>query len=111
MLVDVVELNVQGKRLPRDVWKHAQPIRGELAMLNYFSWHGHENAPVFATLQPYVLESLDKAKVLHMAKRSIVIIGDQRYRGARFEQVWWCRFVVPAAVLGNHPVRELVHES
>lgn len=93
MLVDVVELNYEGKRLPREVWRYSVPVRAELSMLKYFSWHGHENAPVFATLTPYRLESLDRAKVLHMAKRSIVIMGQQRHRGANFEQVWWCRFV------------------
>ncbi len=94
MLVDVVELNYRGKRLPREVWRSAVPVRGELAILKYMSWHGHEGGPVQATLRPYgLLEGLNKARVLHLWGRNMVIGGEQRALGMVNDQLWWCRMV------------------
>lgn len=48
---------------------------------------------MFAALSPYLLDSLDKAKVIHMAGQNIVIKGTQRLPDGSWEQVWWCRIV------------------
>lgn len=101
MLVDLVELNIQGKRRPKEEWRHAEPVRVELSVLKYFSWHGQEVAPVFATVRPLVgsplaIHELHKARLLHASKRSLVLYGDQRIQGATHEQFWWCRLVLDA---------------
>lgn len=94
MLVDLVELNHAGKRLPRDVWRSARPIRGELSVLKYMSWHGHEGGPVFAALRPFgLVEDLSRARIWHLSGRSMVLGGEQRQEGQTCDQVWWCRFV------------------
>ncbi len=94
MLVDLVELNHGGQRLPREVWRAAVPIRGELSVLRYMSWHGHEGAPVFAALRPFgLVADLCTARIWHLSGHSMVLGGQQRVDGRTDEQVWWCRFV------------------
>lgn len=96
VLVDVVELNVDGVRRPRDEWRRATPVRGDLTLVKPLSWHSIEKAPVSASLTPrFQLEDLWKARVLYMRGKHLVLTGEQRVKGRYFEQVWWCRFIHP----------------
>ncbi|HEY1131468.1 MAG TPA: hypothetical protein VGF12_18825 [Roseateles sp.] len=94
MVVDLVELNHAGRRLPREVWRAAVPIRGELSVLKYMSWHGHKGGPVFAALRAQgLVADLSKARIWHMSGRSTLLSGQQRTQGRTDDQVCWCRFV------------------
>lgn len=96
MLVDVVELNAHGRRLPREQWRAAWPVRGELVMNKPLSWHNldPDHAPISASLYPPgQLEDLWKAKLVYLRRGSLVIMGTQRKEGRYEPQVWWCRIV------------------
>ena len=103
MLVDVVELRRQGRRLHPDLVRAAAPVRGVLTLTPVRAgWYpGKRNAPLFATLvQPdipnHVLEPLDQARVARIDRGAMLIVGLQQYvRPVRVletvRQAWWVR--------------------
>ena len=103
MLVDVVELRRQGRRLHPDFLRAAGPVRGLLTLTAVRAgWYpGKRNAPLFATLvQPdipnHLLEPLDQARVAKIDRGAMLIVGVQQHiRPVRvyesLRQAWWVR--------------------
>ena len=99
MLVDVVELNCRGVRVPREHRKGLVPVRGRVVVDRLLSHQGLDKAPVHAHLHPPRLEPLYRVKLRYWRGQHLVLVGEQRTAlpGKRaetsFEQVWWCRIV------------------
>lgn len=100
MLVDVIELNRLGRRLPRAERLALVPVRAVITIDRMWTDRERDEAPVHATLERYPLEPLYNVKIKYWRRRDIVLMGQQhtalpkRGAHARFEQWWWCRIVV-----------------
>lgn len=105
MLVDLIELYIDGKKLPREAWRQQPRLHGVLTVSRYFSWYAFDRAPAYAYLRPFgLVEDLDKVKIAHLDHRNLVLFGDQRVKGRVLDQAWWCRFVAPQpAGVGTTP--------
>lgn len=106
MLVDVVELNYHGSRIPREYRKGLPCVRGRISVERLLSHQALDNAPVHAHIVPPRLEPLYGVKLRYWRGQHLVLVGNQRTAipGKRaetsYEQVWWCRIVtdqVPSA--------------
>lgn len=105
MLVDVVRLRFEGKKLPREAVLATAPIRGYLRIYSWRlgtseAWKLVWTASVSATDdEPHTptLPSLNYARVTRIEGDSIVIVGQEStgYLGAEpiYPQAWWCRVV------------------
>lgn len=105
MLVDVVELNYHGARIPREDRKGLPSVRGRISVERLLSHQALDNAPVHAHIVPPLLEPLYGVKLRYWRGLNIVLVGSQRTAvpgkraATNFEQVWWCRIVnVPKSV-------------
>jgi hypothetical protein len=108
MLVDVVELRRDGKRLPAEVVRAAQPVRGILqihdARPGMRWWRPGAERPLLAgLLRPgsfdYVLAPLDRARVVKIDSRGMLVVGLQEKKHFNRDigverQAWWVRVVV-----------------
>lgn len=113
MLVDVVEMYVRGQRLERGSLKFVQAYRGVLSLTPDRPGRDprDRNPPLLAGLcRPegfsWVLPPLDKARVVRINPRGMLIKGRQELQSTRstrssewFDQAWWVRAVaLPAGV-------------
>ncbi|WP_320426454.1 hypothetical protein [Roseateles agri] len=97
--MDLIELYVDGKKLPREAWRLQPRFHGELTVSRYFAWHSFDRAPAGAFLRPFgLVEDLQKVKIAHLDHRNLVLFGDQRINGRLLDQAWWCRFLVAQPV-------------
>jgi len=110
MLVDVVEMYKRGQRLERGSLKFIQAQRGVLSLTPDRPGRDprDRNPPLLAGLRgaeglSWVLPPLDKARVVRINPRGMLIKGRQELQSTRssrssewFDQAWWVR-VVPAA--------------
>ena len=109
MQVEVIELFRHGTRLSKAEARRSTPVRGELLILKYLSWHNQEVAPVFAEIRPLQLPALDRARILYSRGPNIVLHGFQTMQGLTHEQMWWCRLVQTAPPPSYSP--EVTSES
>lgn len=99
MLVDVIELNRFGVRIPRAERQGLMPVRASITIDRMWSDRDREEAPVHASLERHPLEPLYNCRVKYWRRRSLVLVGQQyadlprRNTRGRFEQVWWVRIV------------------
>lgn len=100
MLVEVVELWWQGKKLSREARKQLKPVRGELTVERRWTHQDIEWAPLYADIRPYQLETLCQVKLRYWKGRNVVLSGVQRGPDAerkkgetQYEQWWWCRIL------------------
>lgn len=93
MQVELRELYRKGVKRPREEVRQGHFYVGELNILKYAAWYGHEVAPVHADLLPLQLEGLDKVKLLYFRDRNLVLYGDQVVQGMVYEQIWWCKLL------------------
>lgn len=100
MLVDVVELNYLGRRIPRHERAGLPVTRGQISVAKLWTHDAVDNAPVHAHIAPPRLEPLYSVKLRYWRGRHLVLVGQQaapipkRSKAVgKFEQVWWCRIV------------------
>jgi hypothetical protein len=107
MLVDVVELRCDGKRLPVEAVKEARPVRGVLQLHSSRPgmrwWRPGLELPLLAgLLRPgsfdYALPPLDRARVMKIEARGMLIVGLQEKKYFNRDvgvvrQAWWVRVV------------------
>lgn len=104
MLVDVVELRWQGRRLPDEDVKARRPARGRLQLHAAPPRRRSEVAGVHLVAQLIAIDGrhrellapLGAARVVKIASGSMLIVGMQEYeRGIRsyerVRQAWWIR--------------------
>jgi hypothetical protein len=110
MLVDLVEMRSRGVRIERDTLKLINPHRGLLSLTPDRPGRDPRdpNPPLLAGLRrpgeySWIVPPLDKARVVQINPRGMVIRGRQELQSTRssrssdwFDQAWWVR-VVPAA--------------
>lgn len=101
MIVDVIELYWQGQKLSRAARRQLRPVRGALTVDRRWTHDNLENAPLYADLMPFRLETLCQVKLRFWRGRNVVLSGVQRCallsgKGGEthFEQWWWCRIVM-----------------
>jgi hypothetical protein len=100
MLVDVIELNYMGRRIPKRERGGLPVTRGDLSVDKLWTHDRIDNAPVHALLVPPRLEPLYSVKLRYWRGRTLVLVGEQyapdpkRTKSAgRFDQVWLCKIV------------------
>lgn len=112
MIVDVVELRRRGVRIASDEALRAAPVRGRLQLTPCQpAWRRDKaRAPLMALLVApgaceHVLEPLDRARVVEIGFKGLLIIGMQELgRGRRltaYRQAWWARPVPESGESAN----------
>lgn len=105
MLVDVVRLRHEGKKLPKEAVLAAKPLRGYLRLYSWrlgtesawkLVWSANVSSTDDAPHTP-ALPSLDSARVTRIEGQDIIIVGEERPgylgTGPAYPQAWWCRLV------------------
>jgi len=103
MLVTVIELYWQGTKLSREARRQLTPVRGILTVDRRWTHDGLADAPLYADIKPFRLETLCQVKLRLWRGRNIVLSGKQRAAApgrksaeTYYEQWWWCRVVTDA---------------
>jgi hypothetical protein len=107
VLVEVVELRVRGVRRSREELMSATPVRGLLQMSRHRTgyYRDKSRAPLLALLlaeteTKSLLEPLDEARVVKIARGAILIVGMQLHvlpirHYLEMPQGWWIKPALP----------------
>lgn len=105
MLVDVVRLRQQGRRLPPAQLRASEPVRGRLWLTNFRPAVDNSTTPLLAALLSPTLSGhgllppLDWACVRSIRDGQLLISGIEDLGAGgkqerNFRQSWWCRVVL-----------------
>lgn len=105
MLVDVVRLRHEGKKLPKEAVLAAAPLRGYLRIYSWRLATSEATTLVWsASISSYdeipytpALPCLESARVTRIQGNDMIIVGKERPgyldAGPTYPQAWWCRLV------------------
>ena len=104
MLVDVIRLRIEGRKIPRGELAGVQAVRGELTIVSAYDAHrgkGQSVAHLVDSDTQTLLPSLDQVRITRLRGSDFVLSGIEtiEHRRKDFEhypQAWWCKIVPDA---------------